>query len=83
MNVPFALEVTTDKTVTKLEAYNEYGLKLVLSDVSYRDTGEARVWTASLKVGTYGARAFDICGKNKYGDVSDQVRTGEVKVTLI
>lgn len=81
INTPFTLTALTDKSVTKLDVYNEYGIKMAVKDASYEDTDEGRVWTATLSAGTAGTRTFHVYPKNKFGDQGAYATTNAITLT--
>ncbi|MCI8497298.1 MAG: family 78 glycoside hydrolase catalytic domain [Clostridiales bacterium] len=83
VNKPFTLTVTTDQTVTKLDIYNEYKLKMGILSSAYTDIDGSRVWTVTIQAGTMGIRSFDVIAKNKHGNTSDTVRVGPVAISWL
>lgn len=83
VNVPVTLTAITGTDVTKLEVFNENGLKMGILSQTFKDTAEGREWTVSMKIGTAGARHFTVKAVNKYGDRSEAVETNEVTIDAI
>jgi len=81
VNEPVTLTVVTNTAVSKINIYNEFGMKMGTLSQSYQDVDGSRVWTVQTKIGTKGTRTFTVSGKSKYGEISGTVTTNEVVVT--
>ncbi|MCI8497519.1 MAG: hypothetical protein HFE85_04640, partial [Clostridiales bacterium] len=81
VNEPVAITAVTDRTVTRIQIYNEYGLKMGPSASSFEDTEQGRVWTVFVKIGTPGKRHFAVTAINPYGKISETMQTGTVTVS--
>ena len=81
VNEPVTLTVVTNTAVSKINIYNEFGMKMGTLSQSYQDVDGSRVWIVQTKIGTKGTRTFTVSGKSKYGEISGTVTTNEVVVT--
>ncbi|MCI8497407.1 MAG: family 78 glycoside hydrolase catalytic domain [Clostridiales bacterium] len=81
VNEPVTLTVVTNTAASKINIYNEYGLKMGILSQNYQDIDGERVWEVTMAIGTKGVRTFTVSAKNSAGDVSGEVTTNEVVVS--
>lgn len=79
-NRSFTFTAITDTTAAKVEVYNEYGMKMGMIGLSYRDVDGQRIWSGTMKIGTRGARTFTAYAKNVHGILSETGVSASVTV---
>lgn len=77
----FAITAVTDESASSIAVYNEFGLKMGLSGLSYEIVDGQKVWTAVMKIGTKGSRTFTASAVNRYGVRSEETRNASISVS--
>lgn len=67
----FTVQAVTDLDATKIEIYNEYGLKMGLKSLTSKIVDGQKVWMGEMSIGTKGERTFLAYAVNKYGARSE------------
>lgn len=67
VNQPLTFTIKTSTSVSKVALFNESGVGLAASSVSYVDQGDERTWTYTIAVGTPGKRTFVLKIKDAAG----------------
>ncbi|MCI8497606.1 MAG: family 78 glycoside hydrolase catalytic domain [Clostridiales bacterium] len=70
-NRTFIVKATTDMAATKINVYNENGMKMGIKSLSYKIVDGQKEWTAVMSIGTKGERTFTAYAVNKFGAQSD------------
>lgn len=78
------VRVVTDQATTKVNLYNEYGLKIGIVSSTFEDTKEGRVWDVVVRFETDGTRSLLAEAQNKYGAKSDRLKTScPIKIVVM
>ena len=70
-NRTFIVTAATDLSATKIEVYNENGMKMGIKSLTSKVVDGQKVWTGVMSIGTPGERSFSCYAVNKYGDRSE------------
>ena len=70
-NRTFIVTAATDLSATKIEVYNENGMKMGIKSLTSKVVDGQKVWTGVMSIGTPGERSFSCYAVNKYGDQSE------------
>ena len=70
-NRTFIVTATTDLTATKIEIFNETGMKMGIKSLTSKVVDGQKEWTGVMSIGTQGDRTFSAYAVNKYGARSE------------